>query len=221
MEISASDVKKLREITGAGMMDCKKALQENNGDIEKSIEYLRKKGLLKAAEKSSRIAAQGIVDAYIHSNNKIGVLIEVNSETDFVARNPEFKEFVHNLCLHIAASAPEFINTSDIPAAIIEKEKEIYLEQFKNSGKPANVIENIVQGKIEKEFYKAKCLMEQDYVKDPSITIKTLLTNLIAKLGENIVIRRFVRWQVGEGIEKKEENFAEEVKKQIEASQKK
>lgn len=215
MEITAQVVKELRETTGAGMMDCKKALQECNGDMTKSIEYLRKKGLLKASQKSSRIAAQGIVSSYIHSNNKIGVMIEVNCETDFVARNEEFKEFVHNLTLQIAAMSPEYVSPEDIPTNIIEKEKEIYKEQFKNSGKPEKVIESIVQGKIEKEFYKTKSLLNQEFVKDQSVIIKDLLSNLISKLGENIVIRRFIRWTVGEGIEQKKENLADEVQKQI------
>jgi elongation factor Ts len=221
MEIKAQAVKELREQTGVGILDCKKALQENNGDMSKAIDYLRKKGLSKAASKVDRTAAEGIVKAYIHSNNKIGVLIEVNCETDFVAKNEDFIQFTHDLTLQIAAMNPEYVSPDEIPAEVIEKEREIYISQFKAAGKPENIVEKIAQGKIEKEFYKNKCLLYQDFVKDTSMTIKDLLVALIAKLGENIVVRRFIRWTVGEGIEKKSENFADEVASQINAAKNK
>lgn len=215
MEIKASTVKELRDQTGAGILDCKKALQENNGDINKAIDFLRKKGLSKAIKKVDRTAAEGIVTSYIHNNNKIGVLLEMNCETDFVAKNEDFNQLAHDITLQIAAMGPEYVSPAEIPADVIEKEKEIYKSQFKDAGKPENIIEKIVQGKIEKEFYKSKCLLQQDFVKDSTMTINDLVVALIAKLGENIVVRRFIRWTVGEGIEKKSENFADEVAKQI------
>ncbi|KGG80832.1 translation elongation factor Ts [Caloranaerobacter azorensis] len=213
MAVTASMVKELRERTGAGMLDCKKALVEANGDLEKAVEILRKKGLSKAAKKAGRIAAEGIVDSYIHGG-RIGVLVEVNSETDFVAKNEEFKQFVRDIAMQIAAQSPRYVSREDVPAEVIEKEKEILRQQALNEGKPEHIVEKMVEGRLEK-FYKEVCLLEQPFIKDPDVTIKDILTEKIAKIGENIKIRRFVRYEVGEGIEKKQENFAEEVAKQI------
>jgi len=212
--ITAEMVKQLRERTGAGMMDCKKALTEANGDMERAVEILREKGLAAAAKKAGRIAAEGLVDAYIHGNGRIGVLVEVNIETDFAARNEEFKEFVKDIAMQIAASKPEYISREDVPAEVIEKEKEILRAQALNEGKPEKIVEKMVEGRIEK-FYKEVCLLEQPWIKDPDKTIKQLLTEKIAIIGENINIRRFARFERGEGLAKKEEIFAEEVAKQI------
>ncbi len=213
MAITAAMVKELREKTGAGMMDCKKALQESDGNVDKAIEILREKGLAKAAKKSGRIAAEGIVEAYIHGG-RIGVLVEVNSETDFVAKNDEFKQFVKDIAMQIAASNPQYIKREEIAAEVIEKEKEILRIQALNEGKPEKIVDKMVDGRIEK-YFKEVCLLEQPFIKDPDISIQELLNEKIAKIGENISIRRFVRFEVGEGLEKKEENFAEEVAKQI------
>ncbi len=212
--ITAELVKQLRERTGAGMMDCKKALTETNGNIDKAIEYLREKGLAAAAKKAGRIAAEGLVEAYIHGNGRIGVLVEVNIETDFAAANEEFKTFVKDIAMQIAAAKPEYVRREEVPADILEKEKEILKAQALNEGKPEKIIEKMVEGRIEK-FYKEFCLMEQGWIKDPDKTIKQLMTEKIAAIGENINIRRFVRFERGEGIAKKEENFADEVMKQI------
>jgi len=212
--ITAEMVKQLRERTGSGMMDCKKALAEANGDVEKAIEILREKGLAAAAKKAGRIAAEGIVDAYIHGNGRIGVLVEVNIETDFAAANEEFKQFVKEIAMQIAAAKPEYVRREEVPAEVIEKEMNILRVQAKNEGKPDNIIEKMVEGRMEK-FYKEVCLLEQPWIKDPDKTIKQLLAEKIATIGENINIRRFARFERGEGIEKKEENFAEEVAKQI------
>ncbi|HHV47121.1 MAG TPA: translation elongation factor Ts [Tissierellia bacterium] len=214
MSVSAQLVKELREKTGAGMLDCKNALVEANGDIEKAIVILREKGLSKAAKKSGRIAAEGLVESYIHGGGRIGVLIEVNSETDFVAKNEEFKEFVKNMAMQVAASSPKYISKEDVPAEEVEKEREILMHQVMNEGKPEHIAAKIVEGRLEK-FYEEVCLLEQPYIREPKIKVKDLLNEKIAKIGENIKIRRFVRYEVGEGIEKKEENFAEEVAKQI------
>ncbi|HPP30836.1 MAG TPA: translation elongation factor Ts [Soehngenia sp.] len=213
MAISASLVKELREKTGAGMMDCKKALEQTNGDIDKAIDYLREKGLASASKKSGRIAAEGLVDAYIHGG-RIGVLIEVNSETDFVAKNDEFKQFVKDMAMQVAASNPKVISRQDLSAEEIAHEREIQTNKVINEGKPAHVAEKIVEGRMEK-FYEDVCLLDQPFIKDPSMKVKDVLAQLIAKIGENIVIRRFTRYEVGEGLEKKEENFAEEVAKQM------
>lgn len=207
-------VRELRERTGAGMMDCKKALNESNGDMNKAIEFLREKGLAAAAKKSGRIAAEGIVDAYIHGDGRIGVLLEVNIETDFAAKNEEFKSFVRDVAMQIAAAKPEYIRREEVPAELVEKEKEILKSQALNEGKPEKIVEKMVEGRIDK-FYKEICLLEQSFIKDPDKTIQQLLTERIATIGENINIRRFARFEKGEGIEKKEENFAEEVMKQI------
>ncbi len=213
MAISAGLVKELRERTGAGMLDCKKALEETNGDIEKAIDLLREKGLSKAAKKAGRIASEGIVEAYIHGG-RIGVLIEVNTETDFVAKNEEFKTFVKDMAMQVAASNPKYVSVDEVPQDEIEREREVLKHQALNEGKPEHIAEKMVEGRIEK-YYKEVCLLEQPFIKDSDIVIKDLLAEKIAKIGENIKIRRFVRYQVGEGLEKREENFAEEVAKQI------
>lgn len=212
--ITAEMVKQLRERTGAGMMDCKKALTEKNGDVEKAIEFLREKGLAAAAKKSGRIAAEGLVESYIHGNGRIGVLVEVNIETDFAAKNEEFKTLVKDIAMQIAAAKPEYVSREEVPTEILDKEKEILRAQALNEGKPEKIIEKMVEGRVEK-YYKEICLLEQPWVKDPDKTIKQLVTEKIATIGENINVRRFVRFERGEGIAKKEENFAEEVAKQI------
>lgn len=212
--ITAEMVKQLRERTGSGMMDCKKALAEADGNIDKAIEILREKGLAAAAKKAGRIAAEGIVDAYIHGNGRIGVLVEVNIETDFAAANEDFKQLVKDIAMQIAAAKPEYVRKEDVPADVVEKEMNILRTQARNEGKPEKIIEKMVEGRIEK-FYKEVCLLEQPWIKDPEKTIKQLVSEKIATIGENINIRRFARFERGEGIEKKEENFAEEVAKQI------
>ncbi len=213
MSITAAMVKELREKTGAGMMDCKKALTETDGNMDKAVEVLREKGLAAVAKKAGRIAAEGLVEAYIHGG-RIGVLVEVNSETDFVAKNQEFKDFVKDVALQVAAANPQYVSREQVDQEMIEKEKEILKKQALNEGKPEKIVDKMVEGRIEK-FYKEICLLEQPFVKNPDITIGELLTEKISKIGENITIRRFTRYEVGEGIEKKEENFAEEVAKQI------
>ncbi|MEJ5258229.1 MAG: translation elongation factor Ts [Fervidobacterium sp.] len=197
MEISAQMVKELRERTGAGMMDCKNALTEANGDVEKAIEILRKKGLAKAAKKAGRETNEGLIISYVHHNGKLGVLVELNCETDFVARTDEFKELGTKIAMHIAAMAPRWVKREDVPADVIEKEKEIYRDQLKDSGKPTQVIEKIIEGKLE-SFYQDYCLLEQKYALDQTITIKDMIQQAIAKIGENIQVSRFVRMQIGE-----------------------
>lgn len=213
-EITAVLVKELRERTGAGMMDCKKALTECQGDMEKAIDFLREKGLAAAAKKEGRIAAEGLVEAYIHGGGRIGVLVEVNCETDFVARGDEFKQFVRDIAMQIAAAKPLYLNIEDVPAEVIAHEKEILRAQALNEGKPEKIVDKMVNGRIEK-FYKEVCLMEQPFIKDPDILIKDLVVSKIAKIGEKIAIRRFQRYELGEGIEKRQDNFAEEVMSQI------
>ena len=209
-EITAALVKELRERTGAGMMDCKKALSATDGDLEKAIDFLREKGLAAAAKKAGRVAAEGLVEAYIHGGGRIGVLVEVNCETDFVAKTDAFKELVKDIAMHSAATNPSYLKREEVPTAELEHEQAVLAEQARNEGKPEKIIEKMVAGRIEK-YYKEVCLMEQPFVKDPDKTISDLITESIAKIGENISIRRFTRYQLGEGIEKKEENFAEEV----------
>lgn len=209
-EITAALVKELRERTGAGMMDCKKALSATDGDLEKAIDFLREKGLAAAAKKAGRVAAEGLVEAYIHGGGRIGVLVEVNCETDFVAKTDAFKELVKDVAMHIAATNPSYLKREEVLTAELEHEQAVLAEQARNEGKPEKIIEKMVAGRIEK-YYKEVCLMEQPFVKDPDKTISDLITESIAKIGENISIRRFTRYQLGEGIEKKEENFAEEV----------
>jgi len=190
-------VKELREKTGAGILDCQKALQETGDDIEKAIDYLRQKGLAAAQKKSGRETNQGLVHAYIHMGGKIGVLIEVNCETDFVARNEEFKTFVNDLALQVAAAKPSYVKRDDIPKEIVEKERAIYEGQAKEMGKPPAAWPKIVEGKVEK-FYQESCLMEQAFIKDPAVMVKDLLAQKISKIGENMNIRRFTRYQLGE-----------------------
>ena len=190
-------VKELRGKTGAGILDCQKALQENGNDIEKAIDFLRQKGLAAAQKKAGRETKEGLISSYIHSGSKIGVLLETNCETDFVARNEEFQAFVKDVALQIAASQPQFIKREDIPADLIEREKNVYLGQVKESGKPEAAWDKIINGKLEK-FFQEQCLLEQAFVKDPSVTIQDLLTQKISKLGENISISRFTRYQLGQ-----------------------
>ncbi len=196
-EITASMVKQLRDMTGAGMMDCKKALQEADGDFDKAIEILRKRGAAIAAKKSGRATNEGIIHAYIHHNKRVGVLLELNCETDFVARTDEFQELAHNIAMQIAAMAPRWVDIEDVPEEVVEKEKEIYRAQMADSGKPDHVIEKIVEGKL-KKFYEENCLMEQTFFMDDTKKIRDLITEAIAKIGENIKVSRFVRMVVGE-----------------------
>jgi elongation factor Ts len=197
MTISAESVKTLRARTGAGIMDCKEALAETSGDMEKAIEHLRKKGIATAQKRAARATSEGVVQSYIHLGGKIGVIVEVNCETDFVAKTDDFKEFAKNIAMHIAASRPLGIVPEDIPQTVIEKEKEIYRHQARETGKPENMLEKIVDGKMSK-FYKESCLMQQPYVRDPNLSIADVLNDMIAKTGEKITIRRFARFQIGE-----------------------
>jgi elongation factor Ts len=197
LEISASLVKELREKTGVGMMDCKKALQESRGDLQAAIDYLRKKGIATAKKRGSRVTSEGQVQAYIHGGGKIGVLVEVNCETDFSAKTSDFSEFVKNVAMQIAATTPISIDREGVPQQTLEKEKEIYMTQAKESGKPEKVWDKIVEGKM-KKFYSEACLLEQPFVKNPDITVQDLLNELMAKTGENVLIRRFSRYQLGE-----------------------
>lgn len=213
MEVTASMVKELRETTGAGMMDCKKALVETEGNIEEAVKYLREKGIAKAAKKMDRIASEGIISSYIHGG-RIGVIVEINSETDFVAKNADFQEFGKDIAMQVAAANPLYVRVEEVPAEAIEKEKEILRNQALNEGKPAQIVDKMVEGRIAK-YYKEVCLLEQPFIKDPDKTIDQLLKEKIALIGENLSIRRFARFEVGEGIEKKQENFAEEVAKQL------
>jgi elongation factor Ts len=204
------DIKELRERTGAGMLDCKKALAENGGNIEAAVDWLRAKGIAKAAKKSGRSATEGLVHAYVHAGGKIGVLIEVNSETDFVARTDDFKNLVNEIALHIAASAPEFLRREDVPAAAIEKERAVQKQKVIEEGKPAHIADKIVDGRMGK-FFEETVLLEQKFVKDDSKTVQDLINEAIAKIGENIQVRRFTRFVLGEGLEKKTSDFAAEV----------
>ena len=196
MEISASLVKELREKTGVGIMDCKKALNDSNGDIEKAVEYLRKKGIATAKKRGGRATSEGQIQSYIHAGGKIGVLVEANCETDFSGKTDDFSEFVRNVAMHIAATNPIAIDRDGISPEVLEKEKEIYATQAEESGKPEKVIEKIVEGKM-KKFFSEVCLLEQQYVKNPDITVQDLLNEMMAKTGENIVIKRFARYQLG------------------------
>lgn len=213
MAFTAKDVVELREKTGVGMLDCKKALTECGGNMEKAIDYLREKGIAAAAKRQARIAAEGAVFSYIHMNGTIGVLLEVNCETDFVAKSPAFQELGHDIAIHIAAANPKYVTVDEVDTSVLEKEKEILKVQALNEGKPAAVVDKMVEGRI-KKFYKEVCLMEQEFVKDPSKTITTLVNEAINKIGEKISIRRFVRYQMGEGLEKRKDDFVEEVRKQ-------
>ncbi len=213
-QITAAAIKALREKTGAGMMECKRALTESDGNEDKAIEFLRKQGLATATKKSGRIAAEGLVDAYIHAGGKIGVLVEVNCETDFVARSEEFRNFVHDVAMHITAAEPRFTNKEEVSEEVLVKEREIALAaakaDAKNANKPEQVFEKIVEGRISK-FYQETCLMEQPYVKDQNITVGDLLRQMISKTGENVRIRRFTRFKMGEGLEKRSSDLGAEV----------
>lgn len=214
MTISATMVRELREKTSAGMMDCKKALEETKGDFEAAVDWLRKKGLSSAAKKAGRVAAEGCVEAYIHGEGRIGVLLEVNCETDFVARTEGFREFVKNVALHIAATNPLSVSAEDVPSDTVERERSVLTAKAKEQGKKDDMIPKIVDGQI-KKWLSENCLLEQAYVKNPDLKVGDYLKETIAKTGENMVVRRFVRFELGEGIEKKQEDFAAEVAAQI------
>jgi elongation factor Ts len=213
-EITAAQIKELREATGAGLMDCKKALKETDGDLEKATQFLRKKGLAAAAKKAGRIATEGVVTSYVHSNNRVGVLLEINCETDFVAKTDDFMQFANDVAMQIAAMSPDCVRREEMDASVLEKEREVLREKALNEGKPANIVDKIVEGQINK-FYKERVLLEQAFVKEPKMSIEDLLKELVAKLGENVQVRRFVRYELGEGLEKKSEDFAAEVAAQI------
>jgi elongation factor Ts len=207
---SAQEVKELREKTGAGMMDCKRALEEAKDDMEQAIVILRKKGLASAQKKSARVAAEGMIGHYIHAGGKLGVLVEVNCETDFAARNAEFQNLVKDISMHIAAQNPLYVRKEDVPAAELEKEKEIYKEQARASGKPEQIIDKIAEGKLG-SYYQLVCLYDQPFVKDPAQTVEQLINGLIGKIGENIRVRRFVRFKTGDGLEKRSTDLAADV----------
>ncbi len=215
---TAKDVMELRGKTGVGMMDCKKALTETNGDVEKAVVLLREKGMATAAKRAGKIASEGIVESYIHLGGRIGVLIEVNCETDFVARSDSFKKLVKDLAMHIAACKPEFVSKDEVDSARIEQEREILKAQALNEGKPAAVVEKMVEGRINK-FFEEYCLLDQKFVKDPSKSISDLMSEMTASIGEKLVVRRFVRYEMGEGLEKKQNNFAEEIAEQVAKAQ--
>ncbi|NLJ34530.1 MAG: translation elongation factor Ts [Firmicutes bacterium] len=196
--VTAAQVKELRVKTGAGMMDCKKALVECKGDLEKAVEYLREKGLSAAAKRAGRATGEGVIEAYIHTGGKIGVLVEVNCETDFVARNQQFQDFAHELAMQVAAANPSYVSVEEVPDEVIQREREILRQQALNEGKPEKIVDRIVEGRIAK-FYQEECLLEQPYIKDQDMAVKDLLAEQIATIGENISIRRFVRFVLGEG----------------------
>ena len=209
-EITANLVKELRDRTGVGMMDCKKALAETGGDIEKAIDLLREKGLAAAAKKAGRVTAEGLVDSYIHGVGRIGVLVEVNCETDFVAKTDDFRGLVRDIAMQIAAAKPDYVSREDVPQEIITREMAVLAAQAANEGKPANIVEKMVVGRLEK-FYKDTCLMEQPFIKDPDVTVGQVLNEKVAKIGENISVRRFARFELGEGLQKRENDLASEV----------
>ena len=208
--ITASLVKELREKTGAGMMDCKRALVETDGDLEKAVDYLREKGLSKAAKKADRVTAEGLVASYIHGNGRIGVLVEVNCETDFVARSEDFQQLVKDVAMQIAATNPRYLTREDVPQEAIDHEREVLRQQALNEGKPEAIVDKMTEGRLEK-FYRENVLLEQEFVKDTDKSVQQMITEMIAKIGENISVRRFTRYQLGEGIEKRRDDFASEV----------
>ncbi len=212
--VTIEAVKQLREKTGAGVNDCKKALTETGGDMEKAIEFLREQGLASAAKKAGRVAAEGVVESYIHGGGRIGVLVEVNCETDFVAKTDEFRALCRDIAMHIAASRPEYLRREDIAGDIVQRETEIFRQQTLNEGKPAHIVDKIVAGKVDK-FLREQCLLDQPFVKDPSVTVAAHVASKIAKIGENISIRRFVRYEMGEGIERRQDDFVAEVMAQV------
>jgi elongation factor Ts len=220
MAITAKDVKSLRDATGAGMMDCKKALKESDGDYDKAVQYLREKGIAKAAKRAGRVAAEGRVHSYIHMGGKIGVMVEVNCETDFVARGEDFQAFVNDVCLQICSTSPLAVNREEVAQEDIDAEKAVYVQQAAETGKPEEICVKIAEGKLNK-WFKEVTLMDQQFVKDPDKTIDDLAKELSGKCGEKITVRRFVRYQLGEGIEKKQENFAEEVAAELAKAAKK
>jgi len=210
MAVTAAQINELRKSTGAGMLDCKKALEETEGNFEKAVDFLRKKGLSAAAKKAGRIATEGAVGTYIHAGGKIGVMVEVNCETDFVAKNENFQAFVKDIAMHIAAASPLYVRREEVSADVLEREKDIYRAKARETGKPENIIEKIIDGQVNK-FFADICLLEQAYVKDPDKTIQQYLNETIARIGENMTIRRFTKYVLGEGLEKKESDFAAEV----------
>jgi elongation factor Ts len=210
MAVTAAQINELRKSTGAGMLDCKKALEETEGDFEKAVDHLRKKGLAAAAKKAGRIATEGAVGTYIHAGGKIGVMVEINCETDFVAKTDNFQAFLKDIAMHIAAASPQFVRREEVSADVLEREKDIYRAKARETGKPENIIEKIIEGQINK-FYADICLLEQPFVKDPDKTILQYLNETISKIGENMSIRRFAKFVLGEGLEKKETDFAAEV----------
>ena len=211
---TTEDIVKLRKRTNAGMMDCKNALTETNGDLDKATEWLREKGIAKAAKKADRIAAEGLVYSYIHMGGKIGVLVEINCETDFVSRSDNFVALCKDISLHIAAAKPQYVTTEEVPADVLNHEKEILRAQALNEGKPENIVDKMIEGRV-KKFYEEVCLLEQPFVKDPSKTIKDIVNEAVLTIGEKISIRRFTRYEMGEGLEKRSDNFAEEVASQM------
>lgn len=214
MAITIDLIKELREKTGSGMMDCKKALTETDGNLEKAIVWLREKGIASADKKMTRITAEGVVDAYIHAGGRVGVLLEVNIETDFAAKNEDFRRMVREIAMQIAAMKPRWVSRQDVPAEVLEQERDIVKKQALNEGKPEKIVDKIVDGRMSK-FFQENCLLEQSFIKDDSKTVETLVKEMIALVGENITVRRFVRYELGEGLQKREENFAEEVMKQV------
>ena len=211
---TSQDVAKLRQATGVGMMDCKKALTETNGDFDKAVTYLREKGMAAAAKKADRLAAEGVVASYIHGGGKIGVLVEVNCETDFVAKTDAFQNLCKDIAMQIAASNPKYVRREEVPADVIESERAIARQQAINEGKKPEFADKIVEGRLNK-FYKEVCLMEQEFVKDPSMDVTKVINEAILSIGEKINIRRFVRYEMGEGLEKRQDNLAEEVAKMM------
>ena len=214
MNFTAKDVAELRARTNAGMMDCKKALIESDGDFEKAAIWLREKGIAAAAKKQSRIASEGIVTSYIHMGGKIGVLVEINCETDFVAKTDAFQQLGRDIAMQIAAAAPKYVRIEEVPAEAVEAEKEVLRAQALNEGKPAQIVEKMVEGRV-KKFYQDVCLLEQPFVKDSSMTIQAYINEMTLKIGEKISVRRFTRYEMGEGLEKRHDNLAEEVEKQM------
>ncbi len=210
--ITAGMVKELRERTGVGMMDCKNALVETGGDMEKAIEVLRTRGLAQATKKASRVASEGLVSSYIHMGGRIGVLLEINCETDFVAKNSDFQELVHDICMHVAASNPRYVAKEQVEPAVIEHEKQILINQAINEGKKPEIAEKVVTGRLEK-FISEICLLEQPFVKDPDITVGQMVQQKISQFGENISVRRFARFEMGEGLQKRQDDFAAEIAK--------
>lgn len=218
MAITAQDVKNLREATGAGMMDCKKALGESDGNFDAAVKWLREKGISKAAKRADKVASEGAVASYIHMNGKIGVLVEVNCETDFVARGEDFQQLLKDICLQICSTSPKWVSSEEVPQDALDAEKEIYRNQARETGKADTMLDKIADGKLNKWFSEV-CLLDQPFVKDNDKTISTLLSDLSAKCGEKLQVRRFARFQLGEGIEKQESNFAEEVAAELAKAQ--